>query len=285
MCYDVSMSTSEPGRGKRPRSQRGAVEDRWRKRGKDEHGNTIEVPSKVTRWRARYVENAGKEHTRHFDRKVDAQNWLKEAMASIVRGDHVAPKVARLTVGEWSGKWLDGYRTRRKSTVRQAEVHLKLIKEHFGAVPMASVKPSDVRGWTAQLKAKGRADSYVYALHARLSQLFSDAVHDGIVPRNPCSLLRGGEDTSAKPCGRPRSLRRATPTAASVRVGYHSSLRAARSTSWPCSNRSSGLTRSTVGCAGPRLPKSRCSCPHSKRLIGPSCSGRLAEPVGRRKSC
>ncbi|HWH99007.1 MAG TPA: hypothetical protein VNT27_01650, partial [Propionibacteriaceae bacterium] len=38
-----------------------------------------------------------------------------------------------------------------------------------------------------QLKAEGRADSYVYALHARLSQLFSDAVHDGIVPRNPCS--------------------------------------------------------------------------------------------------
>jgi len=71
--------------------------------------------------------------------------------------------------------------------VRQAGVHLKHIKEHFGAVPMASVKPSDVRGWTAQLKAEGRADSYVYALHARLSQLFSDAVHDGIVPRNPCS--------------------------------------------------------------------------------------------------
>ena len=145
------------------------------------------VAGKVTRWRARYVDNAGKEHTRHFDRKVDAQRWLKEAMASIVRGDHVAPKVARLTVGEWSDKWLDGYRTRRKSTVRQAEVHLKLIKEHFGAVPMASVKPSDVRGWTARLKAEGRADSYVYALHARLSQLFSDAVHDGIVPRNPCS--------------------------------------------------------------------------------------------------
>ena len=145
------------------------------------------MAGKVTRWRARYVDNAGKEHTGHFDRKVDAQKWLKDAMASVVRGDHVAPKVARLTVGEWSDKWLDGYRTRRKSTVRQAEVHLKLIKEHFGAVPLASVKPSDVRGWTAQLKAEGRADSYAYALHARLSQLFSDAVHDGIVPRNPCS--------------------------------------------------------------------------------------------------
>jgi hypothetical protein len=95
----------------------------------------MEVPSsvagKVTRWRARYVDDAGKEHTRHFDRKVDAQKWLKEAMASVVRGDHVAPKVARLTVEEWSDKWLDSYRTRRKSTVRQAEVHLK---PHQGAL-------------------------------------------------------------------------------------------------------------------------------------------------------
>jgi hypothetical protein len=29
----------------------------------------------------------------------------KDAMACIVRGDHVAPKMARLTVGEWSDKW------------------------------------------------------------------------------------------------------------------------------------------------------------------------------------
>lgn len=62
------------------------------------------IAGKVARL-ARYVDNAGKEHTRHFDRKVDAQKWLKDAMASVVRGDHVAPKVARLTVGEWSDKW------------------------------------------------------------------------------------------------------------------------------------------------------------------------------------
>jgi len=27
----------------------------------------------------------------------------------------------------------------------------------------------------------------VYALHSRLAQIFADAVHDGIVPRSPCS--------------------------------------------------------------------------------------------------
>lgn len=35
--------------------------------------------------------------------------------------------------------------------------------------------------------ADGLAPSYVYALHNRFSQVMADAVHDGIVPRNPCS--------------------------------------------------------------------------------------------------
>lgn len=173
------------------RNQRGSVEDRWRKRVKGVNGTTIDLPSavsgKVRRWRARYVDNAGREHSRTFDRKVDAQKWLDEQVASLLRGDHVAPKDAKLTVGEWCDKWLAGYGTRRKSTVRQAEFHIKIIKAHFDAVSMSAVRPSDVRAWTAALKNEGRADSYVYALYSRLSQLFADAVHDGIVTRNPCS--------------------------------------------------------------------------------------------------
>src|SRR3712207_9409008 len=41
--------------------------------------------------------------------------------------------------------------------------------------------------WTVKLKADGLADSYVYVLHSRLSQVMSDAVHDGLLARNPCS--------------------------------------------------------------------------------------------------
>ena len=173
------------------RSQRGAVEDRWRKRIKDTDGNAIDVPSAVagtvTRWRARYVDDTGREHTRAFDRKVDGQKWIDKQLSALLRGDHVTPKDAKLTVGEWCDKWIAGYGTRRKSTVRQAVAHIKIIKAHFESVPLSAVKPSDVRAWTAVLKGEGRADSYVYALHSRLSQLFTDAVHDGLVARNPCS--------------------------------------------------------------------------------------------------
>ena len=86
-------------------------------------------------------------------------------------------------MGEWCDTWLDGYRGNRDSTVRQAETHIKRIKVAFGSMPIGSVRPSHVRTWCAQLSAEGLEDSYVYALHARLAQIFADAVHDGLVAK------------------------------------------------------------------------------------------------------
>ncbi len=78
-------------------------------------------------WRARYRDDAGHEHARHFARKVDAQRWLDAATASLVAGSHVSPRTARTTVEQWCATWLDGYGTRRASTTRQAQVHLARI--------------------------------------------------------------------------------------------------------------------------------------------------------------
>lgn len=153
-------------------------------------------------WRARYRDAAGKEHARHFRRKVEAQAWLDGVTASLVRGDYVDPRDARKTVGEWCDEWLAGYASRRASTVRQAKVQIRLIRAEFGDVPLVAVKPSAVKAWTARLKAEGLSDSYVYAVYRRLAQIMGDAVHDGLIPRSPCS-----RKTSAGP-GRPTALRR-----------------------------------------------------------------------------
>ncbi|CCH73477.1 hypothetical protein BN11_5040010 [Nostocoides australiense Ben110] len=37
------------------------------------------------------------------------------------------------------------------------------------------------------MKAEGLSDSYVYAVYRRLAQIMGDAVHDGLIPRSPCS--------------------------------------------------------------------------------------------------
>jgi len=138
-------------------------------------------------WRARYRDAAGKEHARHFDRRVDAQRWVDDVTASLVQGTHVDPKTARTTVGQWCATWLEGYATRRASTVRQARVHIAQINKAFGSTRLADVRPSQVKAWTAQLKAEEYADSTVYATYRRFAQIMGDAVQDGIIPRSPCS--------------------------------------------------------------------------------------------------
>jgi integrase len=126
-------------------------------------------------------------HARHFARKVDAQEWLDGVTTAVNTGTYTAPENAKTTVAQWCDTWIVGYGTRKPSTVRQAKTHIKRIKAHFGQMPLGSVRPSHVKSWTAALRAEDLEDSYVYALHARLAQVYNDAVHDGIVPRSPCS--------------------------------------------------------------------------------------------------
>jgi integrase len=138
-------------------------------------------------WRARYRDAAGKEHARHFGRKIDATRWLGQVTTAVTTGTYVDPRTARTTVAQWCETWLAGYATRRPSTVRQARVHVRQIEAGLGSMPLGAVRPSHVKSWTAQLRGEGLSVSYVYALHGRLAQIFADAVHDSIVPRSPCS--------------------------------------------------------------------------------------------------
>lgn len=82
---------------------------------------------------------------------------------------------------------IEGYGMNRDSTARQAGVHIAQITEKFGKVPLASIRPSSVKAWVAKLKKEGHKPSYVYALHARLWQILTDAVYEGLLVRNPCS--------------------------------------------------------------------------------------------------
>lgn len=138
------------------------------------------------KYRARYRDDAGKEHAQHFTLKREAQKWLDQQTASLVTGAWVEPQTARISVSEWCDVWSAGYGTRRVGTVRSARTHIKHIKSAFGPRRISTIRPSDVKAWTADL-AKTHAPSTVYAIYRRFAQIMGDAVHDGIIPRSPCS--------------------------------------------------------------------------------------------------
>jgi integrase len=139
------------------------------------------------RYRARYRDSSGKEHLHRFGLKRDAQHWLDQETAKLETGTWVAPKDAKTTLGGWCDTWLRNYATRKSSTVRQAQVHVDRIKEQFGTRRLDSTRPSEVRAWLVSLKEEGYASSYIDALHERMRQIYSDAVHDGLVARSPLS--------------------------------------------------------------------------------------------------
>ena len=164
------------------RNRRSGVEDRWRKA----NGEPSAANGKGKRWRARYVDERGGEHAKGFARKVDAQAWLDKQTAAVVSGTHVAPRDANVTFSQWARAWLAAYAVNRESSVENARTHIRVIEVTFEDMALADIRPSTVKTWLAVI-SETYAPSYVRAVYGRLSQILGDAVHDGLLARNPCS--------------------------------------------------------------------------------------------------
>lgn len=139
------------------------------------------------RWLAVWQLPGGHEATKAFAKKGDAERYASAQETDAMRGTYLDPKRAKVTVGAWCDTWLAGYGTRRPGTVRQARVHIRLIKAEFGGKPISAVRPSSVKAWTAKLTAGGYKPSYVFATYRRFCQIMNDAVADGLVGASPCS--------------------------------------------------------------------------------------------------
>jgi hypothetical protein len=97
------------------------------------------------RYRARYRDSSGQEHLKRFALKRDAQRWLDQETSKLQQGTWVAPKDAKVTVAQWAHAWLKTYGTHKRSTVRQAQVHVDRIIEAFGPRRLDWLRPSEIR--------------------------------------------------------------------------------------------------------------------------------------------
>jgi integrase len=141
-------------------------------------------------WRARYRDAGGKEHSRHFRRKVDASRWLDEATAALIRGEHVDPKLGRVTVGQWSAQWLATKANLKASTRdRYAGILTAYVEPAWGAVRLVDVAHADVQAWVSSLIGTGLASASVHKVHRVLSMVLDLAVRDGRLPRNPAARV------------------------------------------------------------------------------------------------
>ncbi len=142
------------------RNRRAGVEDRWNKTVRQSDGTTTTVPSandgKGSRWRARYVDDKGREHVQAFRRKVDAQHWLENEISDQVTGTWTDPKLGRVAFGVIAEKWLLTKAHRKPKTVAGYESLLEtVVLPRWKDVALRDIAFDDLQVWVSGLSVDG----------------------------------------------------------------------------------------------------------------------------------
>lgn len=141
-------------------------------------------------WRARYRDAAGKEHARHFKRKVDAEAWLDEVTTAKVTGVHTDPKKGRTKMSEVADSWVkasvDWKETTRATNVAIVRKH---VLPRWGDVQVAQVEPADVQEWVADLNETDLSPRTVRKIFFVLSGVLRYAVRVRMIAVNPAAEI------------------------------------------------------------------------------------------------
>ena len=142
------------------RSRRSGVEDLWVRTVRNADGTTAKVNSKRhgrgSRWRARYVDDRGQEHTKAFGRKSDAQAWLDEQAAAVVGGTHVAPKRTAVKFSEIAETWFKTKATRAAKTVAGYRSLLDtVVLPRWSETALRDIAFEDYQVWITGLSVDG----------------------------------------------------------------------------------------------------------------------------------
>lgn len=100
-------------------------------------------------WRARYRDDAGKEHARHFKLKIDAKKWLDGITTSVGSGTYVDPKAGKVTFRGWFEQW-SGAQVWTAGTRAAAQQAADCTT--FSEMPMSKITEAHVQAWLEGLR-------------------------------------------------------------------------------------------------------------------------------------
>src|SRR3954453_5565116 len=139
------------------------------------------------KWVGFYRDATGKQHTKQFDRKRDADLWEQEQKAAIRSDSWVDPRRSRMTVGEWSEPWMAGrVHLKPKTQSSYRSLLTTRVLPAWDNVPLTKIRHSDVVAWVARMRTELSASRTRQAYHL-LSSMLDDGVKDNRLMRNPAT--------------------------------------------------------------------------------------------------
>jgi len=170
----------------------GHIQDRWYKTETYANGKTVRIKTDRhgtgMRYRARYIGPDGTEKSQSFPdgKKRLAEKWLTKIEADMDSGRYVDPKAGRTTFRQYAEKWLQSQTTDPTTREPVAVQIRRHAIPYLGTRPLGSFKPEHIREWLGELERAVPASSYRRVIFASVSGLFTAAVDDEYLHRNPC---------------------------------------------------------------------------------------------------
>jgi integrase len=138
------------------------------------------------RWKARYRSSDGRTRSRTFDRKSDAERWLRAELGRRDRGEWVDPAMSKTTVADWLPRWKSTRGNLAASTLAMQDGLLRNhVEPWFADWPLGAVTPTDMHAFIADLGAKGLSASTVRHCYSIAKRVFDTATDAGLIVRTP----------------------------------------------------------------------------------------------------
>jgi hypothetical protein len=160
-----------------------------------------QTASGATFYRVRYrTPGRGQSDKRGFATKRDAEIFAASVEVSKLKGEYVAPKLGRVTVGELAADWLDRKRqATAPSHCRMLESAWRVhVQPRWGGVSVADVDLLGVEAWIASMVRKGSGATTVLRAHGVLSGILADAVKAKRLAANPAKGVENFPRKAAK---------------------------------------------------------------------------------------
>ncbi len=153
------------------------------------------------RWRARFRDEGAREHAQHFERKVDAQAWLDEQTARLVRGEWADPRAGRESLRAYATRW-QSIQVSSEGTARIVDNALRLhILPRLGDHRIGNIRRSDIQALVKWLEVReirpakdGMAAPTLSAgtirnIYEVLARVMDAAMEDRVISVSPCRRI------------------------------------------------------------------------------------------------
>lgn len=153
------------------------------------------------RWRVRWVDpETGYTRTESFGRRADAERHDANMRADISRGQYVDPRAGKLTVAAYAEQWRRSLLHRGSTAERTERVIRRHVVPVLGALPLAQVRNSHLRGWVKDRSAHLAPSTLAVVFFGTLVPLFNSAVIDRRIGISPCTGIRLPDIPDAQYC-------------------------------------------------------------------------------------